>query len=271
MPSVWLPALVLVLMDVGMVRAEGGTAEGGAPSDPGAHKIELTDADRRVMHGKVDENGDGQASVRELVSFAQKVVNFQQAETAQALFAELDASHDGSLSLEEYLDDVHAEHADYQSEDELRITKEVERKKFEAADVNVDTFLDVGEFQHLRFPGSVAAVLHVHTQETMRLLDSDGDSQISLKEFLFPGITVTEQDFQGIDSNKNGFLDLEELKAWDSGAFRVKDSVRGVLEVADANGDSEISLEEFEDSWAAILSTGAEEFMLSKWATKIEL
>lgn len=281
MRSLWLFAL-LALMD-SVVRAEETTegdesAEGieesaeadlDADQDAAPHET-LADDDPLAMHGKLDKNEDFEVTMAELLTSAREMVAAMRTSKAIAFFGEMDTSRDGLLSLDEYLEDVHTQHADFQNQADLDVTKAVETKKFFAADVNSDKVIDLDELEHLIFPGEVAPVLHIHTLETMRQVDSDGDGKLSREEFLVPEAQTREGDFEALDANKDGSLDLEEMKVWDSGTYHVEESMRQMFKLADADGDSQISASEFEDSWPEISTTDGGEF-IAKWAMKAGL
>merc|ERR1712146_647848 len=138
-------------------------------------------------------------------------------------------------------------------------------------------FLEPQEMSGLFFPETHPGVLEVVVRETMRLKDRDADGKLSKKEFweIEEGddVQLSEEElkeFNDLDKDKSGSLDLNELKAYESGLSETENSLMKLLEVCDKDGDKQCTLQELENSREALASTEAH-FQLLEWSQGHEL
>merc|ERR1719389_877132 len=97
---------------------------------------------------------------------------------------EMDLNRDQKLSLEELLKDVEAqaEGADEEEMKEMAGRKELETKKFKAADGDGDGLLDIKELPALFYPEIHEGVLALTVEATLKSKDKNGDGKLTIKE-----------------------------------------------------------------------------------------
>lgn len=241
----------------------------------------LTADQLRKMHAKFDTDGNGKVSFQEVMSHAQDMAHAIAKMDIRAILEEIDTNKDGMLSLEEHITDVsnHLDGGDEEELKELEGRKEVERAKFRAADTNGDGQLDLRELPGLFFPEIHEGVLGVTVGETMRQKDVDKDGRLSAKEFWEvdeaegEGSELTEEevtDFAALDLDRDGHLDLEELRAWESGRFHTKEAMKRLFELADKDGDMHITADELSEARELVANSDAQ-YHLMEWAEHHEL
>merc|ERR1712029_726564 len=100
------------------------------------------------------------------------------------------------------------------------------------------------------------AVLEVTAKATLNKKDTDKDGLLTPKEFVWddpaegedlPEISEDDQEeFLELDKDGSGKLDIEELKAWESGRFHTEESIKKLFEIADTDRDMHITAEELD-------------------------
>jgi|Transcript_47598 Ca2+-binding EF-hand superfamily protein len=202
---------------------------------------DVTEEHMHNLHGHLDGNKDGKVSVQEILDFHNHAKKVMAEKEIEEVFHEIESTKDGTLSLEEHMSET-AEVHEGAEEDEKAKAIAHEKEKFHAADINGDGQLDKKELVHLMHPDTHPEVLSIHTKEEMRKKDEDGDGKISSKEW------GEEEDapgpFEDVDSNKDGFIDMEELRHFESGDFHTKDAMQKLLADADQDGDNHFSKQE---------------------------
>lgn len=260
---------------------EGGAEEEGDYDDQDIEEDSLTVDQLRRMHAKFDQNGDGKVSLQEVMAFSESVGKAIAGKDIGAILEEIDTSKDGSLSLEEHLNDIHnqADGGDEEEMKELEHRKSIEAAKFKAADLNGDGNLDKNELPALFYPETHEGVLTVTVQETMRQKDTDKDGKLSPKEFWESDLAdgddadLSEEekaDFARLDTNGDGSIDLQELRAWESGRFHTEDAMKKLFEVADKDSDMHVTSDELAEARDMIAASDAQ-YHLIEWAEHHEL
>lgn len=232
------------------------------------------------LHAKFDQNGDGKVSLSEVLDFARHMSKAIAGKDVSAILEEIDTDKDGKLSLQEHLNDLHqqADGGDEAEMKELESRKVVETAKFKAADVDKDQILSAHEVASLFYPETNPAVLEVVVQDTMKMKDKDGDGVLSAKEFWEFGEEDGEeqlseeemQDFQKLDKDGNGVLNMEELRAWESGLFHTEAAMIKLIQIADKDGDMQATAEELENAREELANSDAQ-YHLIEWAEHHEL
>merc|ERR1712194_251086 len=132
-----------------------------------------------------------------------------------------------------------------------------------AVDRNGDALLDIHELPAVFYPETHPGTLDLVTKSTLKLKDLDGDGFLSPKEF-WEGdadgedLAVSEEehvDFNKMDTNGDGKLDLEELKVWESGRFHTEEAMKKLIEIADANNDMHATVAELEAAREQVVSS----------------
>ena len=104
--------------------------------------------------------------------------------------------------------------------------EERDRRRWDLADEDKDTFLVKTEFQNFLHPEDAPHMRDIVVQETLEDIDKDGDGQISIDEYIgdmYRGddgenepdwVKSEREQFQEFrDKNKDGHMDLEEVIA----------------------------------------------------------
>mmetsp|Transcript_466 Transcript_466/g.922 ORF Transcript_466/g.922 Transcript_466/m.922 type:complete len:275 (+) Transcript_466:73-897(+) len=258
---------------VGHVRAQD-------VDDPDIEEETLTVEQLHALHKMFDLDGDGRVSLKEVMQFSHGVNKAIASRDIGAILEEIDTSKDGRLTLEEHLTDIHnqADGGDEEEMKELEVRKKVEAAKFKAADVNGDGVLDSEELPALFYPELHDGVLDVTVKETMRQKDRDGDGKLMAKEFweaddeVDDGELTPEEkdDFAKLDHDHDGFLNLAELRAWESGRFHTEEAMRKMIELADKDSDMHITASELAAAREE-LSISEAQYHLIEWAEHHEL
>jgi len=241
----------------------------------------LTDQQLEALHRKFDKDGNGKVSLQEVMAFAGDMSKAIASRDIQAILEEIDTSKDGKLSLEEHLNDIHnqADGGDEEEMKELENRKKVEAEKFKAADVNGDGVLDANEVPALFYPETHEGVLAVTVRETMRQKDLNKDNRLTAREFWEADSMEGEhdelseeenQDFAKLDLNGDGFIDVDELRSWESGRFHTEEAMKKIFELADKDNDMHVTVEELRTAREQISVSDAQ-YHLIEWAEHNEL
>jgi len=248
--------------------------------DDGIEQDALSAEQMQGIHQKMDANGDGRASMVEVLAFSDSMRRHIAAKDVKTVLDEMDLDKDGRLSVEELIKDMDM-WSDDEEEDrrESAMRKEVETAKFGVADKDKDGLLDVEELPALFYPETHEGVLDLTAKQTLQQKDLDGDGLLTLQEFwegdALEGeeMTITEderEDFQKLDTDRSGRLDLPELKMWESGRFHTEEAMKTLFELADRDSDMHVTAEELGSAREQIAGSDAQ-YHLMEWAEHYEL
>merc|ERR1711957_803941 len=144
---------------------------------------------------------------------------------------------------------------------------ELETAKFRAADQDGNSLLDLEELPSLFYPETHDGVLTMTAEATLKSKDTDGDGQLTPKEF-WEGDAVDgedlaisdeeQADFAKLDVDNSGQLNLQELKAWESGGFHTEEAMKKLFELTDKDNDMMISAEELDTARELIAGSDAQ-------------
>lgn len=212
----------------------------------------LSEEDLRGLHAKLDKNGDGKVHMDEVMQHADEArKRIVKSEIADVM-DEIDSTKDGHLTLEEHMSEV--EEFMQGDEEEKEKQRAFEKAKFNAADANGDGKLDVNEIASFMHPNTHPEVLELHIKEEMRRWDTDKDSKLNKKEWLAakkrgeyidPDAHSPSDDFDKLDGNKDGLIDMNELRHWESGRFHMEVAMKELYQLADKNRDHHMTADEF--------------------------
>jgi len=216
---------------------------------------ELTEATLRELHRWWDFDGDGRASMAELVEFAQAMRHVLARRELPRLLLQQDLNRDGELSLREVLlavDPVGG--GDEKELRDLKGRKRLEKLKFQHSDADGNGRLDREEAAALFFPETHPKVLEVVAKYRLHALDADQSGKLCPREFFAIGAIdgdglemmtrEEEADFARLDRDQDGALSTDELLHWESGEFHVTEAMRELFEVADSDRDDRLSAQE---------------------------
>lgn len=251
--------------------------------DHGINQDTLSSEQIRGMHRKIDADGDGKISMVEVLDFSRSIRLAIAKKDVSTIVDEMDGDRDGKLSLEELLKDIEtwADDGEPGSENnaEAHSRKELETQKFKLADRNGDGFLDMEELPAVFYPETHEGVLHLAAGHTHKRKDTDGNGQLSPREF-WEGDGVDGQelaiskeedaDFARLDTDGSGALSVEELKIWESGNFHTEDAMRKLFELADKDNDMHATADELDQVREAIAGSDAQ-YHLMEWVEHYEL
>lgn len=248
--------------------------------DDGIEQDALTPEQMRSMHAKIDENKDGKVSMAEVIQFSQAMRRTIAKKDIHTIIDEMDGDKDGKLSLEELLKDME-QWGEEGEEDKAEAAKrkELETAKFRAADTDSSGLLDAEELPALFYPETHDGVLEMTAAATMKNKDTDGNGELTPKEF-WEGdavdgedLAISEEeqaDFNKLDIDNSGTLSLQELKAWESGGFHTEEAMKKLFELADQDNDMMVTSDELESARELIAGSDAQ-YHLMEWAEHVEL
>jgi len=232
-----------------LVLASAFTVILGIPVQAQEHeKIEhgMTEDLLKILHGKIDNDGDGKVSLQEAMDAFQKsqekiFLNFSLDE-----FKDLDLDGDRKVTITE----VDAKHANFIGDEEidkeLEEGKKLNHAKFNAADKNKDGVLDASEFEGFAYPELHEDVLDIVVDYEMKRLDTDGSGKLSLHEF-FEREEVDEVDkkeFKHLDKDGDDALDKIEVRVVQTGFHHNEQMLLDIFEVSDKDKDKHLTADE---------------------------
>lgn len=253
---------------------------GSAPSpgtmmrEPSIESDTLSENQIHSIYSLVDANADGRASLREFTQFAWDTREQIAVRDSRSLTAELDTNKDGELDVDEFRKDMEKWAGVEDSEADAKRGLELELLKFQAADANKDGRLSKQELPALFYPETHEEVLRVVVYDVLKRRDRDGDDFLTPEEFFADGseqgqnLGITDQeraDFERLDVDGSGKLDIEELALWESGRFHTLAALKAMFDVADADRDGHLTRAEMLAARKTLAGTEAQ-FHLMEWA-----
>mmetsp|Transcript_12100 Transcript_12100/g.31065 ORF Transcript_12100/g.31065 Transcript_12100/m.31065 type:complete len:298 (-) Transcript_12100:207-1100(-) len=229
----------------------------------------------RSMHGKMDKNTDGKASIDEVLAFSNEMRKIIARKDIRSILDGMDINKDGKVDLDEFLKDMgslYDEEAGAEDKKEMARRKALETQKFKLADRSGDGMLDVEELPALFYPETHEGVLEFVTLDVMKSKDLNGDGKLTAKEFWGDAELSEEEkeDFKKLDANGDGVIDLAEMKHWESGRFHAKDAITKMFEIADKDKDGHVTADELDAAREQIAGSDAQ-YHLMEWAEHNEL
>ena len=120
--------------------------------------------------------------------------------------------------------------------------------EFEAIDTNGDGYITAEELD-----AAQKGTLTKQNEETMSVLDKDGDGFASMQEYTAFYSQLSEQkdgkelerNFKTLDSNHDGKLDIDELKSFRESTM--DDTNKNFMDMLDSDHDGKVSRKEYDD------------------------
>ncbi|XP_011605651.1 reticulocalbin-2 isoform X1 [Takifugu rubripes] len=211
---------------------------------------------------KIDTNADKLLNAEELTAWIQHVYRKYALDDAKERFSEFDTDKDGVVSWEEYNTVSHGQlisfddpaSPDDPEKESLRYLHLKERRRFDFADADGTSGLNVTEFLAFIHPSEVDRMADFTIEDVLAEYDRDKDGFVSLSEFIgdirgdedTPSRWEVEETirFKDLyDQDKDGKLNREEQLRWvapNSYGSAREEAVHLVAEM-DQDGDGQIS------------------------------
>jgi len=230
----------------------------------------------KVLHGKIDTNGDGKMNLDEILAFWKLTRKDMIAKTLDVQIEMMDSDGDKKISMEELVGQYADRFSDDADEEEKLREKQVhdlEIAKFGAADKNNDGFLDREELPAAIYPEAHPEILRLMGTHALETKDKNKDGKLDPNEFWETDEEHTEEllaDFTKLDKDASGFLDLQEIIEWETGTFHTTNAMSELFELTGRDQDAGITIEEFHEHLPKLTSTEAGAHF-ADWAEHHEL
>jgi len=273
-------------------KKEAKKAEEAAVAEDGENKALDDDFNPEMLgllHDKMDANKDGHVSIEEVASFNKHIDSEMADGDVASIMKDFDKNGDGKLTIDEYitdegLDGIHELNEEMDpvegNEDTMAEHMDMQKKMFQAADDDNDGVLTLKEFKGLIHPETNLKVLRETVVMVMKDKDTDKDGYLSLKEFFMhpsdPEAGDVEphpeeqKNFDWLDKDKDGQLDIEETMRWESGEINLYRSWEDLFGHTDKDKDGHITKKEFVDAHPEIVQGEAHQ-MMKFWNEHLEL
>jgi len=210
----------------------------------------------RDLHSKADSNGDGKLSHDEMVFILTESRTAKASRRIRELVDSVDKNGDEALSYDELHQHTFVDAQDHE------VPEAVFKDKFKAADKNNDSILSTAELFNFYYPENSVPVLDVVVKAEIAKRDADNDGKLSPEEFV-PGPDADVHDFVKIDSNKDGYISVDELKTWESAFGKLQHAVFSIIKRADQDDDKHLTEEELVQSWNGLRDDRGADFILN--------
>lgn len=214
-----------------------------------------------IMLDKVDTNKDGKVSLEELMAdMAHQQPDAKTGEKKESILRKAFRGLRGLTPFNSFSNPFDSAREKKKQEESDEEQKKLQHEKFKYADRNADNFLELAELPGLFYPETGESALETSAQNLMKGKDKNGDGKLSAEEFWQDGYTVaqaekneavnlTEEEtdgFKRLDANGDGFMDLTELKGWESGQYHHQEALKHLFNLADSDSDGIVTLPELQ-------------------------
>jgi len=188
-----------------------------------------------VIVDRIDTDGDGQVTIEELGKWIKFTQSRYVSEDVERQWTSHKPDGKETISWEEYRNNVYGFLDDEEPQDEVEgfSYKQMEtrdQRRWSMADLDQSGELNVEEFKAFLHPEDAEHMRDIVVTETLEDIDKDGDGKINMDEYIGdmyrdegtepggqePDWVASERDqfTRFRDFNGDGFMDLEEVKAW---------------------------------------------------------
>eukprot|EP00927_Polykrikos_kofoidii_P063064 TRINITY_DN57871_c0_g1_i1.p1 TRINITY_DN57871_c0_g1~~TRINITY_DN57871_c0_g1_i1.p1 ORF type:complete len:263 (-),score=65.10 TRINITY_DN57871_c0_g1_i1:29-817(-) len=218
----------------------------------------IVTADRlRGLHGVMDGDRNGNVTLDEVIQYGRIVGQAIEDKDAGDLFASIDTSKDGKVTLMELVAAT-KKHLANETAVKLNAEEEMATARFSAADLNRDGMLDTQEVRGLHFPSIRNGVPSFSLQEAFDDLDKDSDGLLSANEFWGADgadkpLTDDESAvFLKVDTDTDGFASIEEYFIWEAGHLHQDEALKELFHTADMDESLHLTVDEMLDAQEAL-------------------
>jgi Ca2+-binding EF-hand superfamily protein len=272
--SMPVPLMVLALLVSAWTSVHSAPAEGDEDTDAN-DEHHLSVEQMHGVHSKMDRDNDGKVSMGEVLSFSHEMRKNLAMKDINAVLQEMDTDGDGKVGITEFLTEMD-QHEGGTAEEQRRV--HLDKERFKAADDDKNGVLDAQELPGLFYPEVNKAVLEVSTKATLDDKDKNKDGVLTPREFWeldgpegARDIMAEElADFQRLDKDGSGTLDLAELNAWEAGHFHTEQAMQRLFDLADVDSDLHVTAEELANARGMIAGSEAQ-YHLMDWVESQEL
>ncbi|XP_054858099.1 reticulocalbin-2 [Eublepharis macularius] len=232
---------------------------------------------------KIDLDSDGFLTEAELSLWIQQSFKHYIAEEAKQQFGEYDKDGDGHISWEEYNIQMYDRMIDFEEDSALEDTEEEsfrqlhlkDKRRFEKADKDGVSGLDLNEFIAFEHPEEAEYMKEFVIQEALEDHDRNGDGFVSLEEFLGdyrrdptasedPEWILVEKDrFKNdYDKDRDGKLNSKELLSWvvPNNEGIAQEEAAHLIEEMDSDGNKKLSEAEILSNQDLFLNSEATDY-----------
>lgn len=214
----------------------------------------------RTLYPKIDVNKDNKVSMSELYNWIEQHMRKHVLRGADLKMRDMDTNKDDKVSWEEFKNvEYHPSIEEGIPKETLKELREIEsrdKKKFEFADTDNDGQLSREELTLFLHPEESKRMTSYLVQENMDVFDKNKDGKVSFQEYLGDGAdtidkaslkSMTNSFKKELDTNNDGFLDLEEIRHWilpGSEEDPIQSEANHLMKLGDDDEDKFLSVEE---------------------------
>lgn len=236
---------------------EASLKSGSADEEASAISLDtMTSSELAAIHKKIDANNDGNVTMAEIVSYAQLMRRVVATKELNTVIDSHDLNSDRKLDLNEFVGQLHKFATEKEGYDKMKDDKVAQ---FDELDKNKDGLVDADELPAMFHHNTNEKVETMLASMALRQKDSDGDGVLTPNEFWSHmynedhfkdgQITANEQDeFNKLDIDGSGSLNVDEVRAWESGDYHTELAMKELFHVVDKDKDSKLSAKELLDA-----------------------
>ncbi|KAJ8272317.1 hypothetical protein COCON_G00111760 [Conger conger] len=224
---------------------------------------------------RIDGDMDGQVSLNELKSWIKRVQKRYVYENVAKVWSDYDTNKDNMISWEEYKQATYGYYLDGTGDFEHYTFKKMlprDERRFKAANTGGDMIANREEFTAFLHPEDFEHMKDIVVLETLEDIDKNGDGFVDEDEYIEdmfanpeggiePDWVKTERDqFSDFrDMNKDGKMDMEEIRRWilPQDYDHALSEARHLVYESDLNKDEMLTKEEILENWNLFVGSQA--------------